>query len=125
MKEKEPDETVINLSSRMLPELPIKSATKIITQTEGRGLKQNTNASRGLIEACMFGYPYIERWGNKYVGNMLDDLMCLAISQNGQGRKDIIESLRAAGAVPDAYYTGGKPDGSAAERDTVYVRSYE
>lgn len=124
MKQNDPEETVINLSSRMLPELPIKSATKIITQTEGRGLKQNTNASRGVIEAAMFAYPYIERWGNKYVGDMLDDLMCLAISQDGQGRKDIIEALRAAGAVPDAYYSGGKSDGSI-ERDTAYVRSYE
>jgi len=125
MTKSDPDsETVINLSSKMLPELPIKSATKILTQTEGRGLKQNTNASRGLIEAVMFAYPYVARWGNKYVGNMVDDLMCLAISQDGQGRKDIIESLRAAGAVPEAYYSGGKPDGSV-ERDTAYVRTYE
>jgi hypothetical protein len=120
MKKEDPDETVINLSSRMLPELPIKSATKIITQTEGRGLKQHTNASRGLVEAVMFAFPYIKRWGNTYVGDMVDDLMCLAISKDGQGRKDIIEALRAGGTVPDAYYSGGKPADS--ERDTAYVR---
>ena len=122
-KEEASEETIINFNSKMLPELPIKSATRIITQTEGRGLKQNTRASRGLIDAVMFAYPYIQRWGNKYVGDMVDDLMCLAISEDGKGREDIIESLRAAGSVPDAYYTGGKNENSG--RDTAYVRAYE
>ena len=109
----------------MVPELPIKSVTKILTQTSGKGLKQNTRANRGLVEAVMFAFPYVYRWGNKYVGEMVDDLMCMAISMDGEGRKEAIDSLRAAGTVPDAYYSGKNSGSSDRDRDTSYVRAYE
>lgn len=124
-KEEASEETIINLRSTMVPELPIKSVTKILTQTSGKGLKQNTRANRGLVEAVMFAFPYVYRWGNKYVGEMVDDLMCMAISMDGEGRKEAIDSLRAAGTVPDAYYSGKNSGSSDRDRDTSYVRAYE
>lgn len=113
------DGTLINFAVPNLPELPIKTATTTLTQTEGRGLKQNTRANKGLIEAVMFGYPWVQRWDDEYVGNMLDDMMCMAISADGQGRRDIIDCLDAGGQVPDAYYNtaeGGR------RGDTAYLR---
>lgn len=114
---------IINLSGTKTPELPIRTTTKILTQTEGRGLKQNTRATPALVKGVMFGYSYIWRWQDEYVGGMLDDLMSLAISMDGKGREEQIECLRAGGAVPDAYY-GGKPNrnGVPGFQDTAYVR---
>lgn len=114
---------IINLSGQKTPELPIRTTTKILTQTEGRGLKQNTRTTPGLVNAVMFGFAWVQRWGDDYVGNMLDDLMCLAISRDGKGREEQIECLRAGGSVPDAYY-GGKPsrNGVPGYQDTAYVR---
>lgn len=115
----EPKGTIVNLSTPKLPELPIKTATNTLTQTEGRGLKQNARVNRGIIEAVMFGYPWVQRWGDAYVGNMLDDMMCLSIGLDGQGRRDIIDCLDAGGTVPDAYYNNA--DGNA-KKDTAYLR---
>ena len=50
--------------------------------------------------------------------------MCMAISMDGEGRKEAIDSLRAAGTVPDAYYSA-KNGSSDRDRDTSYVRAYE
>lgn len=113
------DDTIINFSRPSVPELPIRTTTKILTQTEGRGLKQNTRANKGLIEGVMFGYPWVQRWQDNYVQSMLDDLMSLAISVEGQGRRDMIDSLEAGGKVPDAYYTSGE---SPRRGETAYLR---
>lgn len=113
--------TLVNLSKQQLPDLPIKTATSILTQTTGEGLLQNARTNRYLAEAVMFGYPWLARWGNDYVRKKVDDILNLSISNDGQGRRDIIDCLQAGGAVPDAYYTGGeKKIGS----DTSYVREY-
>lgn len=117
---KDDETTLINFGQPRLPELPIKTATNTLTQTEGRGLKQNTRSNKGLIEAVMFGYPWVQRWGDDYVKNLLDDMMSLSISVDGQGRRDIIDCLEAGGQLPDAYYSS--LDGSGRARDTSYLR---
>ena len=114
--------TILALQKSKEIELPIKTTTKILTQTEGRGLKQNTRANRGLIEAVMFGYPFIQRWPeDTYVPNMLDDLMCLSISIDGKGREEQIQCLSAGGQLPDAYYNTAGGDGKS-KKDTAYLR---
>jgi len=112
--------TLLNLGKSKEVELPIKTTTKILTQTEGRGLKQNTRATRGLVDAVMFGYPFVQRWQDDYVLNMLDDLMSLSISIDGKGREEMISCLEAGGQLPDAYYNSmgeNRPRG-----DTAYLR---
>lgn len=113
---------IINFGANKTPELPIRTTTNILTQTEGRGLKQHTRVNPPLARAIMFGYAWTQRWNDQYVGNMLDDLMCLAIAMGGKGREEQIECLRAGGQVPDAYY-GGKPGPNGRGfSDTAYVR---
>lgn len=121
-KPKDADGTILNLSRQKEIELPIKTTTKILTQTEGRGLKQNTRANKGLIDAVMFGYPFVARWGDPYVTNMLDDLMSLSISIDGEGRKEQIQCLDAGGQLPDAYYN--TEGGQRSRSDTAYLRGY-
>lgn len=118
-KAKDADGTIINLSKGKEIELPIKTTTKILTQTEGRGLKQHTRATKGLVDATMFGYPYVHRWGDDYVADMLDDLMCLAIGMDGKGRQEQIDCLNAGGQLPDAYYNN---EGQNRRGDTAYLR---
>jgi len=113
---------IIDLMGRKAPELPIRTTTKILTQTEGRGLKQNTRGNSRLVEAVMFGYPWVQRWGDAYVQNMLDDMMSLAIGMDGEGRREQIQALEAGGQVPEAYYNGGKVGGPEGYKDTAYVR---
>lgn len=124
MTEKTSDgKTLVNLSKQQLPDLPIKTATAILTQTDGEGLLQNARTNRALAEAVMFGFAWTARWNNPYVGKKVNRVLNLSISSEGQGRRDIIDCLQAGGTVPDAYYTGGekKPTGSG---DTAYVREY-
>lgn len=116
------ERTIINFAQPKLPELPIKTATTTLTQTEGRGLKQNTRANRPLIDAVMFGYPWVQRWGDDYVKNMLDDMMSLAIGVDGQGRRDIIDCLDAGGQIPDAYFNSLNENKRG---DTAYLRRNE
>lgn len=124
MTEKTSDgKTLVNLSKQQLPDLPIKTATEILTQKTGDGLLQNARTNRALAEAVMFGYTWISRWDDEYINGKVERILNLSISNDGQGRRDIIDCLQAGGAVPDAYYTGGekKPTGSG---DTAYVREY-
>lgn len=118
-KAKDADGTILNLSKSKEIELPIKTTVKVLTQTSGRGLKQHTRATKGLIDAVMFGFPYVHRWEDDYVSDMLDDLMCLAIGMDGQGRKEQIDCLNAGGQLPDAYYNN---EGQNKRGDTAYVR---
>lgn len=123
MKKGADDETpgsILNFRATQIPELPVKTATKILTQTEGRGLKQNTRATPKIVGAVMFGYPYVARWGDEYVGGMLDDLMCLAIGMNGDGRNDLINLVKAGGQPPEGYFGNGQPREGGS---TSYLRS--
>ena len=43
----------------------------------------------------------------------------LAVSTQGQGRKDLIEAVKAGGRMPDSYITGG-PGGRNREYDTMW-----
>ena len=115
--------TLVNLSKQQLPDLPIKTATEILTQKSGKGLLQNARTNRYLAEAVMFGYPWLARWDDDYINAKVERILNLSISNDGQGRRDIIDCLQAGGTVPDAYYTGGekKAGGSG---DTSYVREY-
>lgn len=113
--------TLINLSKQTLPDLPIKTATSILTQTSGKGLLQNARTNRYLAEGVMFGYAWMARWKDPYVQEKVDYILNLSISNDGDGRRDIIDCLQAGGAVPDAYYTGGNKSPGG---DTGYVREY-
>lgn len=109
----------INFGTAQLPELPIKSIANALTKTQGAELDISTRTTPAMAEAIAFGYPFTKLFGNSYVKDLETKVECLAISHEGQGRRDLIDCLQAGGVVPDAYYTGGKGNGN---RDTAYVR---
>lgn len=109
----------INMNGTPLPELPIKSIAAALTKTEGAELDISTRTTPAMAEAIAFGYPFVKLFGNSYVQDLETKVECLAISHEGQGRRDLIDCLQAGGVVPDAYYTGGRGNGN---RDTSYVR---
>lgn len=109
----------INLNAGQLPELPIKSIATALTKTEGAELDISTRTTPAIAEAIAFGYPFTKLFGNSYVQDLETKIECLAISQEGQGRRDLIDCLQAGGTVPDAYYNGGVKNGN---RDSAYIR---
>lgn len=108
----------IQLNEQQLPELPIKSIAAALTKTEGAELDISTRTTPAMADAIAFGYPFVQLFGDEYVQNLITKIECLAISQNGQGRRDLIDCLQAGGTVPDAYYTGGQKS----NKDSAYIR---
>ena len=112
----------LNGGNRPLPELPVKKIAELLTTTEGRILMQNSRINRSMIEAVLFVHPFAAGFDDDYAEGLMTDMLNLSIGLDGQGRKDLTECLRAGGAVPDAYYTGGQNNGRAPRSDASYIR---
>lgn len=118
-KEEQTNGTLLNLNRPKLPDLPIKVTTDLLSQTEGRGLMQNSRGTRALVDAVMFGHPWVARWGDEYAQTKVEYLLNMSISMDGEGRRELVSCLEAGGQIPDGYYTqngGGNPRG-----DTGYM----
>lgn len=89
------------------PELPVNTAIEQLTQLQGDGLEITTRTSPALAKAAAVGYIYTHTFKSAYVRGRIEQTERLAISTQGQGRKDLIEAVKAGGRMPDSYITGG------------------
>lgn len=92
----------------------------ILTGQSGPLLQMMTRMTPAALRAEEIGDIYVRIYGSQYVKGRLELLERCLVSIDGGGRQDMIESLRAGGAVPDAYYygkDGGKPTEYAYIRD--------
>lgn len=101
------------------PELPVNTAIEQLTQLRGDGLEITTRTSPALAKAAAVGYIYAHTFNSGYVQGRIEQTERLAVSTQGQGRKDLIEAVKAGGRMPDSYITGG-PGGKNREYDTMW-----
>lgn len=97
-----------NILMRSTPELPVNTAIDQLTQLSGDRLEISTRSSPMLARAASVGYIYSHTFGSGYVQGRIEQVERLAVSNGGEGRKDMIEAVRAGGRMPDAYYQGGR-----------------
>lgn len=94
-----------------IPNPPVKKALKSLLSPRGDYLDMTTNSNGALIRAVDLGNIYVKAFGLTYVRDRLERLERLAISVNGQGRRDLIDAVKAGGNLPPEYY---RPGGGAA-----------
>lgn len=91
-----------------VPELPINTVVQILTGLGGPLLQMMTRMTPQGMRAEEIGYIFVGTHGSEYVRGRLEMIERCQISIDGGGRQDMIESLRAGGTAPDAYYYGGE-----------------
>lgn len=100
----------ILVESNQRPELPVKDIARRLTVEEGKPLDITTRTNPALADAAQFANAWVFRYNSKYCAGRISHVERLAISMNGQGRRDLIDALTAGGSVPGEYYTEGKKD---------------
>lgn len=90
-------------------EIPVNTVVNQISRTEGQDLELTTRLTTQMARAVsmghLFGSPI--SFGSTWVISRSEQLMRIAVSMGGEGRKDLIEALRAGGRVPDAAFGRG------------------
>ena len=99
-----PEVPEVSEMPEMLGETPYDKAYNLLSALEGRKLEIMTRTNPRLVQAANVAYNITSSFGSRYIGGKIDQLMRFAVSMGGQGRKEIVESLRAGGDMPDAYY---------------------
>lgn len=89
------------------PRLPVNTALDNLTQLSGDRLEISTRSNVTLNRAAASAFIYTSTFGSAYAKGRIEQIERLAVSSAGEGRKDIIETIRAGGTVPDAYLNGG------------------
>lgn len=95
-----------------IPKPPVKKALSSLMISSGAELDITTHAGAALVRAVDAGNIYVSAFGLDYVRDRLERLERLAISINGQGRRDLIDAVQAGGALPSEYYRPGVGSGA-------------
>lgn len=89
------------------PAPPVKKALRSLLSTDGPALDLTTHAGASLIRAVDLGNIYVATFKLDYLRERLERLERLAVSVNGQGRRDLIDAVQAGGSLPPEYYRPG------------------
>lgn len=87
-----------------VPETPYGMAFTLLSSLGGETLEIMTRSNPRLVQAAQVSYCMVAQFGSSYIAGENDQLERFAVSLGGEGRKEIVESLRAGGDMPDAYY---------------------
>lgn len=90
-----------------LPAPPVKKALRALLSEDGAALDLTTHASGALVRALDIGNVYVAAFKLDYVRERLERLERVAVSVNGQGRRDLIDAVQAGGNLPPEYYRPG------------------
>lgn len=87
-----------------VPETPYGMAFNLLSSLGGEKLEIMTRSNPRLVQAAQVSYCMVAQFGSSYIAGENDQLERFAVSLGGEGRKEIVESLRAGGDMPDAFY---------------------
>lgn len=88
-----------------IPDAPVNTVVKAQTPTSGHNLEIGTRiTNKHIANALQISYTMTECYRSKYVAGKKDLMLRMAISKDGLGRGELIETLRAGGSLPDSYY---------------------
>lgn len=96
------------------PSTPFDQAFGALTTTGGPKLELLTRTNKKLSIAIDRTYNRCFNFHSIYLRGRIDTLMRMAVSMQGKGRSEIVDSLRAGSGVPDSFYSGGGDDYSPA-----------
>lgn len=85
-------------------ETPFNQTVDMLSKTEGKELELMCRTNRQIAEAATIGYNMAFCFHSKYVTGKIDQIMRLSVSNGGQGRAEMVQSLQAGSGVPDSYY---------------------
>lgn len=88
------------------PELPVNTALDKLSKLGGEELEISTRSSTVLNRAAAAGLIYVFAFGSGYAAARVEQVERLAVSVDGQGRRDVIDAIAAGGKVPDEYLNG-------------------
>ncbi len=89
------------------PELPVNTALDKLGKLGGQELEISTRSNTTINRAAAAGLIYTYTFGSGYAAARVEQVERLAVSANGQGRRDFIDAIAAGGKVPDEYLNGG------------------
>lgn len=84
-------------------DLPVNTALGQLTTLEGQGLEITTRTDTALAHAAAFAYIYTSIYHSAYVRGRIEQVERLAISREGAGRRDLIDTVKAGGPMPENY----------------------
>lgn len=87
-----------------VPETPYGMAFSLLSALKGEELEIMTRSNPRLVQAAQVSYCMVAQFGSLYIAGENDQLGRFAVSLHGEGRKEIVDSLRAGGDMPDAFY---------------------
>lgn len=88
--------------------LPVTRTTEYLCTTDGDLLEVMTRVtSPTMADALQISHIMSKGRGSRYVAGRCDQIMRVAVSRDGMGRRDLVDALEAAGKTPDAYYMTG------------------
>ena len=99
------------------PELPVNTALDKLSKLDGEELEISTRSNTTLNRAAAAGLIYAFTFESRYAAARVEQIERLAVSVDGQGRRDVIDAIAAGGKVPDEYLNG---DPSRNEEYTAY-----
>lgn len=80
-------------------ESPFDKALDTLTVQEGPPMELMTRANPRLINAATVAYTMIKSFDSDYIRGKIGQIMRLAVSQNGRGRQEIVDSLKAGASA--------------------------
>lgn len=105
-----PDIPEVGDMPETVPDTPYAMAFDMLSALRGEKLEIMTRTNFRLVQAAQVSYNMIAQFNSRYIAGETEQIERFAVSMGGKGREEIVESLRAGGDMPDAYYeaqTGG------------------
>ena len=99
-----PDMPEVGEMPESLGETPYDKAYNLLSALGGQKLEIMTRTNPRLVQAANVAYNITSSFGSFYIREKINQIMRFAVSMGGEGRKEIVDSLRAGGDMPDAYY---------------------
>lgn len=87
-------------------DLPVNTALSKLSKLRGPELEISTRTNTTINRAAAAALIYTYRFNSAYAAARIEQVERLAISVDGQGRRDIIDTVAAGGQVPDEYLNG-------------------
>lgn len=95
------DESVNNVRTQ---ETPFNQAFSALTQTGGNILQMMARMTPELAIALERSYLRYCKYQSDYISGRSNLLLRISVSNGGEGRKEMIEAVKAGAGVPGEYY---------------------
>lgn len=105
---KNPDYGEVNDMPSTVGDSPYDKALDMLSVLSGPQLEIMTRTNNRMVEACNVAFNICSNFHSEYIAGRVDQLMRFAVSLQGKGRTEVVDSLKAgAQAVAIQSYERG------------------